>query len=262
MMSLAPDIPFLDRLADVADRVTLPLFRSGLPALAKSSTRGDFDPVTEADKDAETAMRALIAATFPSHGIAGEEFPDVNPEASHVWHLDPIDGTRQFITGVPLWATMAGLVIERSPTLGIVSQPFTGERFYGAPGRALYRRGQDEHPLRTRDCADASAASLFSTTPHLFFGDKADRFERLRRTVRLVRYGIDCYAFVLLAMGFVDVVVETGLDDHDIVPLVPIIEAAGGVVTDWQGRRAAGGGDVVAVGDRRLLDAVLRNLGA
>lgn len=258
----SPDIGFLDRLADVADAVTLPLFRSALNVSGKASIRGDFDPVTEADKGAERAMRALITATFPDHGIAGEEYPDLNPDARHIWHLDPIDGTRQFITGVPLWGTMAGLAIEQSPMLGIVSQPFTGERFYGAHGQALYRRGRDERPLHTRSCTDMSAAALFSTTPHLFVGDKADRFERLRQAVQLVRYGIDCYAFVLLAMGLVDVVVEAGLDDHDIVPLVPIIEAAGGVATDWQGQRALGGGDVVAVGDRRLLDPVLRILGA
>lgn len=254
------DLSFLDRLADAADAVTLRHFRSAMQVEAKAEGVGDFDPVTEADRGAEQAMRALIAASFPDHGIEGEEFGDVNPGARHVWHLDPIDGTRQFITGMPLWGTLAGLAVDGSPTLGIISHPATRERFYGADGKALYRGPGGERPLATRPCPSLSAASLFTTSPHLYRGEKAEALARLHAEVRLVRYGADCYAFALLALGFVDIVIEAGLDDHDIVPVVPVVEAAGGIVVDWQGRRAVKGGDVVALGDPSLADAVLARL--
>lgn len=253
----APDHVFLHRLADAADAVTLPLFRTRIDVASKKAGHSEFDPVTEADKGAELAMRTLIEATFPDHGIAGEEFPDIRPEAEHVWHLDPIDGTRQYIAGMPLWGTMIGLAVHGSPTLGLVSQPFTRERFTGGAGEALYRGPSGERSMRARACPVLGDAILFTTSPHIYKGAKAEAFGSLEGRVRLARYGIDCYAFALLALGHIDIAIETGLDDHDIVPLVPIIEAAGGAVVDWQGNRAVRGGDALAVGDRRLIDQIL-----
>lgn len=257
----ALDHVFLHRLADAADAVTLPLFRTRIDVASKPTADSAFDPVTEADKGAELAMRALIEAHFPGHGIAGEEFPDLRPEADYVWHLDPIDGTRQYIAGMPLWGTMIGLAHHGSPTLGLVSQPFTRERFVGGAGEAIYHGPSGERPMRARACAALGDAILFTTSPHLYKDAKAEALAALDARVRLTRYGIDCYAFALLALGHIDIAIETGLDDHDIIPLVPIIEAAGGAVVDWQGNRAVRGGDALAVGDRRLIDQILPLLG-
>lgn len=256
----AGDFGFLDQLNDAAQAVTLSLFRTDLSIDSKRHEPGDYDPVTKADREAELALRRLISDRFPQDGIAGEEFPDHQMDASRVWHLDPIDGTRQFISGMPLWGTMIGLTIDGQASIGSIAHPFTDERFYGAPGMARYRRGAVVQRLQTRACSTLSAATLFSTSPKLFRGDKSKRFTQLSETVRLTRYGIDCYAFCLVALGFVDLVVESGLDDHDIIPAVPIIEAAGGAVVDWQGRRARAGGDVLAVGDRRLIEPTLKIL--
>lgn len=256
-LDVLPDAAFLDRLADAADAATLPLFRAALDVSAKQSARGDFDPVTEADRAAERAMRRLIEREFPTHGIVGEEYGPRDAQARAVWWLDPIDGTRQFVAGMPLWGSMAGLALDGRPTFGLVSQPFTRERFFGLPGRGLHRGPDGERPLRTRACGRLADAVLFTTSPHHYVGAKGEAFEALRGEARLVRYGIDCYAFCLLALGFVDVAMETGVQAYDILPLVPIVEAAGGAVVDWHGRPVAGGGDVLAVGDRRMLDVIL-----
>lgn len=251
------EFDFLDRLNDAAEAVTLPLFRTALAVDNKKSGQGDFDPVTEADLEAERVLRRIIAETYPDDGIAGEEFPDHRPEARRVWHLDPVDGTRQFVSGVPLWGTMIGLAVNGEPEIGSIAHPFTDERFYGVGGEGRYRRADRVSGLRTRACANLREATLFSTAPNLYRGGKAERFAALSDTVRLTRFGIDCYAFCLVAAGMIDIVVEAGLDDHDIIPAVPIIEAAGGAVVDWQGERARGGGDVLAVGDKRLIEPVL-----
>jgi myo-inositol-1(or 4)-monophosphatase len=248
---------FLDKIADAADAATLPLFRSGLAVDAKSAVGAEFDPVTEADRAAERAMRAVIADAFPDHGIAGEEYGLTNAGARDMWHLDPIDGTRQFITGVPLWGTMAGYARDGSPVSGVISQPFTRERFYGGPEGAYYRGPGGLTAMRTKRCDSLADAWLFTTSPHLYRGPQAEALDRLRAAVRLTRYGLDCYAFALLALGAVDIVIETGLQDYDIVPIVPIVEAAGGAVVLWSGERATTGGDVLAVGDARLLGPVL-----
>jgi myo-inositol-1(or 4)-monophosphatase len=254
-MSGPPSFAFLHALADAAEAVTLPRFRAPLEVEDKGSA--GFDPVTAADREAEQAMRALIGAHHPEHGIAGEEFADVRPDARFVWHLDPIDGTRQFISGVPLWGTMAGLTEHGVPRLGLLSQPFTGERFLGDGRRSVHVRAGEERAMRTRPCPALAGATLFTTSPHLFRGPARAGLDRLEAAVRLVRYGIDCYAFALLAMGFVDLVVESGLDDHDILPLVPIVEGAGGVVVEFGGRPARGGGDILAAGDRALVEPAL-----
>jgi myo-inositol-1(or 4)-monophosphatase len=250
--------PFLDALADTAAETTLPHFRAN--GAIDNKGGGTFDPVTEADRNAETAMRKLIKATFPEHGIIGEEHGPERESAEFVWVLDPIDGTRSFIAGIPLWGTLIGLLRDGKPVLGMMAQPFTGERFAGDGRRAWYRGPGGDRALATRSCPSLSDAILFTTTPALF--NRADRrsYDRVEASVRVPRYGADCYAYCMVAAGHVDLVVETELKPYDIVALIPIIEGAGGRVTDWEGGSAAAGGRVVAAGDPRLHDQVLKRL--
>ena len=262
---------FVERLAQVSGEVILPYFRSAIGAEDKSRG-GSFDPVTEADRGAESAMRRLIAQTFPAHGVIGEEYGLDRPDAEYVWVLDPIDGTKSFISGMPTWGTLIGLMHRGRPVYGMMAQPFTRERFYGDGKRARLRalattRG-DAPPsewttrtLRTRPCASLNEATLLTTSPMLI-RDDSDReaYRRVEREVRLPRYGGDCYGYCALAAGFVDLVIETNLKPHDIVALAPIIEGAGGIVTTWDGEEAAKGGRILAAGDRRVYDEARRLL--
>jgi len=243
---MLPDFAFLDELADAAARETLPRFRSGL-AVANKLGSG-FDPVTEADEAAERAIRGLIGRRFPDHGILGEEQGAENADQREVWIIDPIDGTRAFISGLPVWGTLIGFYEDGRAALGIMDQPFTGERFLAGPQGAIYRRGGAERPLRTRDCGSLANAILFTTSPFLHAGPRRERYDALERAVTLARYGCDCYAFAMVAAGQVDLVVESGLQPYDIAALIPIIEQAGGVVTTWAGERPEQGGDILAAG--------------
>ena len=262
-MAVAPDLSalaaFADRLADAASDSIMPHFRAA--ASVESKGTAGFDPVTIADRGAETAMRRLINATYPDHGIVGEEHGNENSDAEFVWVLDPIDGTRAFITGLPVWGTLIGLLHEGRPVLGMMAQAFTRERFAGDGARAWYR-GPDGHTaaLRTRECTALNAASLFTTTPAMFNGDDRATYDRVEKAVRLARYGCDCYAYCMVAAGHADLVIEAGLKPYDIVALIPIITGAGGRVTDWQGNGAASGGRIVASGDARLHAAVIAEL--
>jgi myo-inositol-1(or 4)-monophosphatase len=249
---------FLDRLAKAASEAIMPHFRAGIAVANKETAH--FDPVTAADKAAEVAMRRLINAHFPDHGIIGEEFGSENPDAEFVWVLDPIDGTRSFISGLPVWGTLIGLKRDGVPILGMMCQPFTGERFAGDGTKAWYTGPGGARTLQSRTCATLSSASLFTTTPALF--ESADRlaYDRVEAAVRLARYGCDCYAYCMVAAGHADLVIESGLHTYDIVALIPILKGAGGELTDWQGGPATGGGRVVASGDRRLHDTVLKKL--
>lgn len=233
-------IAFAHKLADAADAVTLTWFRKPALSIADkaASDAQPFDPVTQADQAAEAAMRALIAQSYPAHAIVGEEFgrDAALQNAAYQWLLDPIDGTRAFLMGSPLWGTLIGLMAHGAPAIGLMSQPFTGERFWGDGTRAWYARGGDTAPIRTRGSVALSHAILTSTAPELFApGHETAAFGRLERTVRLRRFGGDCYGYALLAAGHVDLVVEAGLKPYDIMPLIPIITGAGGVVTDWRG---------------------------
>ncbi|MBX6426641.1 MAG: histidinol-phosphatase [Variibacter sp.] len=247
---------FVDELATRAGEALLPFFRTSL-GIDNKSAAGGFDPVTAADRAAESAMRALIRSTFPDHGILGEEFGSERPDAEYVWVLDPIDGTKSFIAGMPAWGTLIGLTQRGKPVFGMMHQPFIGERFSGDGRAAHYRGPAGNRDLQARACAGLSEAILFTTSPLLM--DEADRqaFARVERKVRLSRYGGDCYAYCMLAAGHVDLVIETGLNPHDIVALVPIIEGAGGIVTTWEGEPPERGGRIVAAGDRRLHAAAL-----
>ncbi len=252
---------FVDELATISGEAIRPFFRTALGVENKSHT-GVFDPVTAADRAAETAMRMLIRKTFPAHGIIGEEFGDERADAPYVWVLDPIDGTKSFISGMPAWGTLIGLMKDGVPVYGMMHQPFMGERFTGDGASAHYRGPAGERRLLARTCKDLSEAALFTTSPLLMTEEERGRFQRVERAARLTRYGGDCYAYCMVAAGYIDLVIEAGLKPHDIVALIPIIEGAGGIVTDWSGGPAAKGGRILAAGDRRVHAETLRLLAA
>ncbi len=254
-----PPLSFVHTLADAAAAVTLPLFRAETAVENKAKDR--FDPVTAADRNAEEAIRRLISAQYPDHGILGEEFGPERTDADFVWVLDPIDGTRAFITGLPTWGTLIGLLHQGEPVLGMMAQPFTGERYAGDGHQAWYTGPGGERTLRTRACARLDEASLFTTTPAMF-RNAAEReaYDRVEAAVRMPRYGTDCYGYCMVAAGNGDIVVEAGLQPYDVVALVPIVTGAGGRLTNWNGGSAANGGTVLATGDARLHDQALARL--
>ncbi|WP_375460332.1 histidinol-phosphatase [uncultured Enterovirga sp.] len=247
---------FVHELATVSGRAILPFFRTALTAENKARG-GLFDPVTEADRAAEVAMRRLILQSFPEHGIVGEEFGTERGDADLVWVLDPIDGTRAFMSGLPLWGTLIGLLSSGRAAYGMMHQPFIGERFFGDGHRAGYEGPHGSRVLRTRRCDNLGQATLSTTSPNIFEPAEGAAYGRVEAEVRLTRYGCDCYAYCMLAAGHIDLVVEAGLKPYDIVALVPIIEGAGGVVTTWDGGRPESGGAIVASGDPRLHATVL-----
>ncbi len=244
--------------ADVAAAAIRPFFRAGVA----SDLKTDRSPVTIADRTAELAMRAVLSERFPDHGILGEEFGLDRPEARLRWVLDPIDGTRAFITGRPTFGTLIGLLEDDIPILGIIDQPATGERWVGARGRATIFRGPMGGTAGCRPCADIGNAELSCTSPEML-GDDTPRWNRLKNAVRRNYWGGDCYAYGLLALGQIDVVAESDMKTWDWAPLVAVVEGAGGRVTDWAGNplRADGDGRVLAVGDRALLGPVVGLLG-
>ncbi len=232
---------FVHDLATRSGEAILPFFRTALTARNKAGP-GAFDPVTEGDKAGEVVLRRMIRETFPAHGVIGEEFGTENADAEYVWVLDPIDGTRAFMSGLPVWGTLIGLKRGGAPVFGMMHQPFTGERFFGDGEGARYRGPDGERELMTRACATLADATLMTTSPRLFRGKEKAAFERVEKEVRLTRFGCDCYAYCMVAAGHVDLVIETGLQPYDIVALAPIIEGAGGVVTTWEGGSPAEGG--------------------
>ncbi len=247
---MLPDRAFFNRLADAAKAETLPRFRTGVDVVNKQD--GGFDPVTEGDRAAEAAIRAVIGAQFPEHGILGEEHDNVGLDRRHIWVIDPIDGTRAFISGAPVWGTLIGFQEDGRSIMGMMDQPFTGERYF-ADGKAAWYAGPDgERQIRSRDCGGLANAILFTTSPHMFAGEDARRYRDVESRARLFRYGIDCYAYALLAAGHVDLVIETGLKPYDVGAMIPLVEQAGGVMTDWQGGRAEAGGNVIAAGSAAL----------
>lgn len=250
---------FVDDLATASGKAILPFFRTSLATLDKG-VGGTFDPVTEADRAGEAAMRHMIKRTFPEHGIVGEEFGTERAEAEYVWVLDPIDGTRAFIAGLPSWGTLIGLTRKGAPCYGMMHQPFTGERFFGDRGQASYRGPGGPRRLRTRRCASLAEATLSTTSPYLFSVEERPAFARVEAAARNTRFGFDCYAYCMVAAGHIDLVVEAGLKPYDIVALIPIVEGAGGIVTAWDGGDASAGGTVIAAGDKRVHEEALRLL--
>jgi myo-inositol-1(or 4)-monophosphatase len=250
---------FVDRLAAVAGEAILPFFRTTL-SVENKSRGANFDPVTEADRAAETAMRTLIRRNFPDHGIVGEEFGSERTEAEYIWVLDPIDGTKSFISGMPAWGTLIALTRAGDPVYGMMHQPFIGERFTGDGGASRYRGPAGERALRVRRCTNLSDAILMTTSPRLMNDGDHRQFGRVEETVRLSRYGGDCYAYCMLAAGHVDLVIETELKPYDILPLMPIIAGAGGIVTTWDGGSPKAGGRIIAAGDARVHTAAMKML--
>lgn len=255
-MDISPD--FMRRIAAAAAAETLPRFRAQGAVVNKLAA--GFDPVTEADREAERAIRALIGAEFPDHGILGEEHGSENLASRHVWVIDPIDGTRAFISGIPVWGTLVGLTVDGDAVAGLMSQPFTGELFYANAGGAFYEGPGGPRKLEARGTTKLEDATLFTTTPALFKGDARGRFDRFETRVQLSRYGTDCYAFAMVAAGSVDIVVDPGLKPYDIVALIPIIEKAGGVITTFDGRPAENGGDILAAATPELHEAAMEAL--
>jgi histidinol phosphatase-like enzyme (inositol monophosphatase family) len=254
-------LEFAHQLADISGTIIRPYFRKPL-AVANKGQKGSFDPVTKADRAAERAIRHTIKKRWPAHGLIGEELGSAGENRRFRWVVDPIDGTRAFIMGSPLWGTLIGLLDEEEPVLGLMDQPFTGERFWSGVTGAHMRTGPDKsRRIKTRPCASLSEATLTTTHPELFAkGREAQAFARLSERVRMTRYGGDCYGYCLLAAGFVDLVVEAGLKAHDVVALIPIIERAGGRITTWEGAPATAGGAIIAAGDRRLHEEALAAL--
>ena len=246
-------------LADAAASETLARFRQ--PDLGVEDKGGaGFDPVTQADRAAESAMRAVLRERRPEDAVLGEEHGASGGTSGITWVLDPIDGTRSFIVGAPVWGTLIAVGDADGPAFGIVDQPYTGERFWGGFGDAgLWRHGI-RSTLRTRPCAALSEATLLTTHPEIGTAAERAAFERLAMRCRLVRHGLDCYGYAMVAAAFADLVVEAGLQPYDIQAPMAVVEAAGGLVTDWDGGPAHRGGRVVAAGDARAHRAALEAL--
>lgn len=246
-------VRFAHRLADASGAVIRPWFRVTLDVTDKGTGRAGFDPVTEADREGETVLRRLIKEAYPTHGILGEEHGRETGTDPLTWVLDPIDGTRAFICGMPQWGTLIALNDGTRPILGVLDQPVTRERWVGHGGRAEIVADGKSTTIRTRPCADLASAVLTTTHPSAYFsGPEQQAFQDLAGKAKMTRYGGDCYAYALLAMGFIDLVVESSLKPWDVQALIPIIEGAGGVFTSWTGGDAQEGGRVIAAGDARV----------
>lgn len=242
--------------ADAAAERTLAGFRTPLAVENKWVT--GFDPVTAADKDAETAVRALLGERFPDHGIIGEEWDPKASTGDFDWIVDPIDGTRAFISGVPVWGTLIGLMHKGRAIAGLMAQPFTGETWLGLPGESTYLRHGQSETIRTSGVTELSRAKISATSPDIFeMSGTVDNINRLRRATLQCRWGLDCYAYSLVAAGHLDIVAEAALKNVDISPLIPIIENAGGVVTTWDGKPAEAGGNCIAAATPELHRAAL-----
>jgi myo-inositol-1(or 4)-monophosphatase len=244
---------FALELAQAAGSAILPHFRNNAPIDVKAHEH--WDPVTEGDRAGERAIRALIEKHYPSHGIIGEEYGTRQGSSGLTWVLDPVDGTRAFVIGLPTWMTLIGLYEDGEPRLGVACQPFVGDTFYGNPqGAWLNHRGQTE-ALRVSNAPTLGQAALGTTTPHLYKGPDRQGFERLRDAVKVTRYGGDAYFFALLAAGHLDIAMDTGLQAYDIAALIPIIRGAGGHVGTWTDNDVRNGGNVLAASSQALCQA-------
>ncbi len=259
-------ITLAHELADISAKQILPLFRTEIEIEDKADP-GSFDPVTQADRNAEQAIREKLAALVPDHGIIGEEF-GVKPAAPDTelpmhWVLDPIDGTRGFMAGFPTWGTLIGLLRDNKPLIGMMNQPFTGERYWSwaKADSAFYSGPEGKKQLQTRSCKSLDQAVMSTTATDMFKTPyQKNIYKTIEQQSKLTRYSGDCYAYCLLAAGHLDLVIEAGLKIYDIAPLIPIIESAGGIVTSWTGEPVTAGGDVIACGDPALHEIILRTV--
>ena len=257
MDDLGAYLSFAHRLADLSGEAILPWFRQQNDMVNKDET-GAFDPVTAGDRAGEKVMREAISETFPDHGIVGEEF-GIHTGASDLrWILDPVDGTRGFVTGLPVWGTLIALADPEQVRVGLMNQPFTGDRFWADGETAYCRTRKGDQPISTRACLSVDQAILTASDPDMFAdGFEKERFQALEKQVRMRRFGTDCYAYCMLAAGNIDLVVEADMKIYDIAALVPIIEKAGGRVTTWDGGDPLTGSRIVAAGDPALHEAAL-----
>ena len=245
-------LAFASSLLPEAGRIALAHFRRPLNVDDKRS-RGHFDPVTEADRRIEAYLRDAILTRYPGHGILGEELGASGGNSEWSWIIDPIDGTRAFISGVPAWGTLIGLRHHGKPVAGLVHQPYLEETFAGSGAEGWFERRGERRPLRTRQEARLADAILYCTHPSMFHSpEEQAAFQRVSASVRMSRFGGDCYSYCLLALGLVDLVVESDLQPYDVQPLIPIIHAAGGIVSGPRGEDAAQGGFVVAAANAVL----------
>ena len=260
-MSVDADlIAFANRLADTSGAVIRPFFRQPIAVTHKDGVHA-FDPVTEADRGAERALRELIARERPADGILGEEYGETPGTSNYRWVLDPVDGTRAFITGRHEWGSLIALEDKGRAVLGILDQPVLGERFVGAGGTAHLLQAGQSTKLQVRECPALKDAILCATDPSAYFsGSEQQAFARVQAQTRMTRYGGDCYLFAALALGFVDLVIEAGFHAWDAAALIPIVEGAGGVMTSWDGGSAASGKTIIAAGDKRVHQAAMKLL--
>lgn len=243
-------------MADAARAAVLPYFRQ--PGLrTDNKDAAGFDPVTEGDRAAERAMRAVLAARRPMDAIIGEEYGAQSGSSAVTWVLDPIDGTRGFLSGTPTWGVLIAASVAGRPVFGIIDQPYIGERFWGGLGQAAMRGPQGAAPLKVRGDRPLAEAILFTTFPEVGTAEEAAGFHAVAGQVRLVRYGMDCYAYALLAAGQIDLVIEAGLSNYDVQAPIAVIEAAGGIVTDWRGGPAQEGGRILAAAGHQQHAAAL-----
>tara|TARA_R110002096_G_scaffold367840_1_gene561093 strand:- start:23806 stop:24606 length:801 start_codon:yes stop_codon:yes gene_type:complete len=253
---LKPYTDFMHELANAAAGVSLKYFKKHIDVNNKGPKLGtSFDPVTIADQNTEKVIRELIRTRFPDHNIMGEEQADEQKNSEYTWIIDPIDGTRAYITGIPTWGTLIALQLNGKTIVGMLDQPYLKERYIGTAAGTLFNGNQ----IKTRPCETIFEATISTTDPlQLFSGEEEqDKFFRVAAGAKTMRNGYDCYAYAMVAAGFIDVVVESGLEPHDIQALIPIIEGAGGKVTNWQGNPITAGGQVVACGDERLHQQVI-----
>lgn len=246
-----------ERAADAAAAVTLRYFRQTLSVDNKAGAHA-FDPVTQADKQAELAIREVLGKECPEIGFYGEEHETIASECGLTWVVDPIDGTRAYMSGMPLWGTLIGLFNGQNAILGLMDQPFFKERFMAVNNRAVLRNAEGLSTLKARSGVDLASATLYCTTPDMFATEASmARFMAVKRAAQLTRYGGDCYAYGLLAAGHVDVVLDGDLQPYDIQALIPIVEAAGGIVSNWEGQTAVDGGYVVACASKAIHEQTL-----
>ncbi len=249
------------RLADAAWTAIRPHFRAGVSAENKGGSGPSYDPVTVADKDAERAIRDILASERPDDGIDGEEFGRQQGTSGWTWLIDPIDGTRAFLAGLPVWTTLIALVDpDGNPHIGIIDQPVLGERYIGAPGGSVLETATGRTPLRVSDCSDLRQAVIATTDPFIMTPPEQGAWTHLRHTARICRYGLDAYAYARLAGGTIDLVCETGLQPHDVAALVPVVRGAGGIARDWRGKEAKLGSQIACASSEAVFEQALISL--
>lgn len=247
-------IPFAHKLADAARKETIERWVAGCDAVNKAEAGAEFDPVTDADREAERVMRELIETEYPDHGISGEEFGEKAASGRFSWSLDPVDGTRSFTCGLPTWVTLIALLDHGRPVLGLIDAPSLDERYVALEGQGiLVRRGQ-EHRLSASGCIALSDARLSTTDPYLFSVRERAAFDQIRAKARTTRFGHDGYAYARLAAGSIDLVIETGLKPHDYNALIPVVRAAGGIIGDWSGGENFTAGKIIAAATPELFE--------